>query len=590
MFRLFKAELKKIFMKPSIFVVTALIITMLALSFFVFHPEDKKDYLDTYAPAPTGSQSFDNWYASGFNTAPTDELRNATAIKYLKDAEDSIDFYLDYDTETDGVVKLKNMWQTFQSAYDNFCQNYNTPESTDSDREALLTKINTFKTTYQNMLKSPSKIYFLVKTSSNQNIEDYLYKLSYVYTEISSNPTRFSTKKAKDEYVINQFRNSGILSTSKKTGFMENELNQIVQFAPNKNDIATLKTYINTARTRLLEQRDVIETYYAQNTGTGKAQQILKLRMYIADYKLTAKYAYDIVVNGSLIYGIPSSAENSLTSYKNFDNTNFYKIKITYSQTKYMFDNEVYEYDYGTPFSLSAPSNNSANGFDYSYFALRLCSLFITVYLVVLAAGTIAGEQNAGTLKLLAIRPLSRSKLLTGKSLAIFAIGGILLAVSSLASLVIGGVTYGLSSASIMTVFNGTTTIIISPILLYLIAFFTMYIEIVFYASLSIFISTAFKSNVGAVSISTLAFFVSTILNGILTNVPAMGFLPFTNISFFKYFGSAFMANTSDFLMMILSPGVFIGATFISSLIIYLITVSVLIYIPYLIFKNRDLK
>lgn len=589
MFRLFKAELKKIFMKPSIFVVTGLIITMLALSFFVFKPAEKTDYLDTYASAPSGSQSFDNWYASVFNTAPSEELKNAEAINYLNKAEESIDFYLDFDAEADGIVKIKELWQSLQNSFDNF-KAASSSQRTDADREALISKINSFKSTFESMLNNSSKIYFLIKTAGYENISNYLFQLTNIYAQMISNPSRYNTKDLKNEYIEKEFSNTGIFSTSKKTGLMLNELNNIVQFEPNKNDIATLKTYISTAKTRLIEQRDVIETYYQENSETGRSQQISKLRVYIADYKLTAKYAYDIVNAGTIIYGIPSYMQTSLPAYKNFQNTNFDKIKTTFSQTKYLFDNEDYQYNYATPYSLSAPSNESINGFDYSYFALRLCTLFITVYLVVLAAGTIAGEQNAGTLKLLAIRPFSRAKLLTGKSLAIFAIGGILLAVSSISSLVIGGVTYGLASANIMTVFNGTTTIVISPILLYLIAFFAMYIEIVFYASLSIFISTAFKSNVGAVSISTLAFFLSTILNGVLTNVPAMGFLPFTNISFFKYFSSAFMASSGDFLMMILSPGVFIGATFWSSLIIYLITVSVLIYIPYFIFRNRDLK
>ena len=583
MFRLFKAELKKIFMKPSIFVVTGLIITMLALSFFVFKPEEKTEYLDTYAQAPSGSQTFDNWYAKGFGQMAQDEAAN-----YLNTAEDLITFYKDFDSQTDGVNKLKSLWQAVQESYDNFVSIYNSSKSNDSERETLKSKINAFKSAYDTMLEKPSKVYILVKSTSDDNITKYLYELNDIYTRLGAISS--TTKGAKDAYVINNFRDSGILSTSTKTGLMSNELNNIIQFEPNKNNIATLGTYITTAQTRLDEQKNAIDAYYSDNAGSGKSQQILRLRMYIADYKLTAKYAFDIVSNGSLIYGIPKSAENNLNSYKNFECKNLYQVKISFNQTKYMFDNEVYEYQFATPFSLSQPSNNSLNGFDYSYFALRLCSLFITVYLVVLAAGTIAGEQNAGTLKLLAIRPFSRSKLLTGKSLAIFAIGGILLAVSSLASLVIGGVTYGLSSANIMTVFNGTSVMVISPFMLYLIAFLTMFIEIVFYASLSIFISTAFKSNVGAVSISTLAFFVSLIINGLLTNVPAIGFLPFTNISFFKYFGSAFITSTSDFIAMILSPGVFVGATFWSSLIIYLITVAVLIYIPYLIFKNRDLK
>ena len=595
MFRLFKAELKKIFMKPSIFVVTGLIILMLAFSFFVFSPKDKTDYLDTYAPYSLisgNTASFDNWYSQGFNTADSsEELRNRDAITYLNNASNIIDFYVNYDTETDGIVYIKNLWSNLQISYDNFSSIYSSSKSNDTERNDLLAQITNFETQYNLMANNNLKIYFFVKSNVHENISKYLYELKDTYTRLNMITNTSSNKGAKDAYVINSFRNSGIFNYQDKNGYMLNALNTIVQCKPNKNSIKTLETYVTTAATRLLDQQVEVEKYYNDNKNDSPKQaQIERLRKYIADYKLTAKYAFDVIKYGSFYYGIPKSIETSLTSYNGFQSMNLYQIEIAYNQKTYMFDNGLYEYNYATPFSLSEPSNQSANGYDFSYFALRLCSLFITIYLVVLAAGTIAGEQSAGTLKLLAIRPFSRSKLLTGKSLAIFAIGGILLAVSSVASLVVGAVTYGLSSQTIITIFNGTTTIMISPFALYIIAFLTMYVEILFYASLSIFISTAFKSNVGAVSISTLAFFISLILNGILTNVPVIGFLPFTNICFFKYFGSTFATNSGDFISSILSPGVFIGSTFWSSLIIYLISVAVLIYIPHLIFKNRDLK
>ena len=49
MFRLYKAELKKIFLKPSIFVVTGLLILMLALSTFLYNPntrDNSKNYVN----------------------------------------------------------------------------------------------------------------------------------------------------------------------------------------------------------------------------------------------------------------------------------------------------------------------------------------------------------------------------------------------------------------------------------------------------------------------------------------------------------------------------------------------------------------
>ncbi|MBO7508209.1 MAG: ABC transporter permease [Clostridia bacterium] len=239
----------------------------------------------------------------------------------------------------------------------------------------------------------------------------------------------------------------------------------------------------------------------------------------------------------------------------------------------------------------SSPSNIAVNGFDYSYYALKLCAFFITVYIVVLAAGTIAGEQSAGTLKLLAIRPYTRNKLLSAKILATFAIGAILLFVSSIASLVIGGVTYGFNFTNVLAVFNSTMAFSISPALLYFVALLSIFVEVMFYALLSVFISTVFKSNIGAVSISTLIFFISLVLNTLAVNAPLLGLLPFVNVNFFKYFGSAFLPNSGNKLIsQILTPTVFAGSTFWSSFIIYMVTIIVITIVTHLIFKKRDIK
>ena len=263
------------------------------------------------------------------------------------------------------------------------------------------------------------------------------------------------------------------------------------------------------------------------------------------------------------------------------------------TKNQYLFDTETYDYDYAEPFSIVQPSNKEINGYDYSYFALRLCAFFITVYVVVLAAGTIAGEQSAGTLKLLAIRPYGRNKLLSSKIWATLSAGAILLFVSSIASMVIGGVTYGLGSASVLVIFNAQSVSVIHPMILYVISVLLMFVEISFYGALSVFISTVFKSNIAAVSISTLIFFLSLVINVVATHLPLLGIIPFVNVNFFKYFGSSFVAgmkNSQNTLQKILTPTVFSGSTFITSLILYLLTTVVVVIVTHIIFKKRDIR
>ena len=218
--------------------------------------------------------------------------------------------------------------------------------------------------------------------------------------------------------------------------------------------------------------------------------------------------------------------------------------------------------------------------------------MFIIIYIVVLAAGTIAGEQSAGTMKLLAIRPFNRKKLLYGKMLAIFCVGLILLTVSSIATIVIGGINYGLGSATMLVIADATVAVPMSAFGVYIIAFMTMLIEIIFYATISIFISTVFKSNIGAVTVSILILFVSLVLNIIAINVPILRFLPFTNVNLFKYFGASFLSSNSaqNVLQGILTPSVFVGASFWFSFIYIAITIAVLNVASYFKFKNQDIK
>ena len=583
MFRLFKAELKKIFMKPSIFVVTGLIILMLALSFFLYNPSEKKNYLDAY----TGGLQSGSTVGDYYNKFYLDESSGipAQAKRNLDEAQNYANFYMNFDDETDGIGYLQSEWSEIQDYYNEYKDVYLRNKSQLSEyRKNLKSKIEDFSTTYKQKAGNSNYIYFLVKDDVDDSINDYLNNLSYFFERVSSLPG----SEADIKLISDLIPSSGIFDTKTKKGKMSAALNSFIKFAPDKNYVSSLQTYIDTANSRLEEQSKTINSYNSENSLVRKTDEF---RTYLSNYVLTSKYAKNIVEYGIQEKGYSTISNAELKKYKNCKNINTYQLKIDYTQTKYLFDNQEYDYNYATPFSLSEVSNTTINGYDYSYYALRLCSLFITVYLVVLAAGTIAGEQSAGTLKLMAIRPYSRSKLLIGKSLATFAIGGILLLVSAVASLVIGLASYGLESANIMAVFNATDVVILSPIVLYLIAFFTMYLEILFYASLAIFISTAFKSNVGAVSVSTLIFFVSLIINGTTTGVAALGFLPFTNISFFKYFGSAFLQTKSQSIIaMILSPGTFIDSTFWSSFVIYLISVAVLIYIPHLVFRNRDLK
>lgn len=598
MFRLFKAELKKIFLKPSIFVVTGLIILMLAVSIFIYKPATKDEEYVEYPSTLTTVNDYYNY----FNTNTAYNARIATD-DLLVQAEAYLDYY---STNQNTVEKLKNDWQavrviysgstsepyaSYINAYDRYNATKNNPSSTETEiqtaynqlvnkRNELKSAIENFTAEYTGYVNNEAVTFLVTPELDHEIYNEYLIQMIGYFNNADAGSDNT------DLYILNNLKSSQIFDK------IANDLNKLLKFEPDTDYVNSLYDYVNQAKERNTALLQEIQNYnYEKQSSTTDEDKegILKL---ITDYYLNASYAKNIVVKGVQISGISKYTATNITKYKNFQNTNVYELKESYTKFKYLFDNETYKYNFADPFSIIQPSNTNLNGFDYSFFALRLCAFFITIYIVVLAAGTIAGEQSSGTLKLLAIRPYGRHKLLSAKIYATLSIGAILMFVTSIASLVVGGITYGFSSLPILAVFNASSAFVIHPILLYLISMLTMLLEVMFYAMISIFISTVFKSNVAAVAISILLFFVSLVLNIIAVNIPWLGLIPFVNVNLFKYFGASFVSNFNgtNLLQTILTPTVFAGSTFWSSVIIYLITFTAITIGTHAVFKKRDIK
>ena len=607
MFRLFRAELKKIFLKPSIFVVTGLIILMLAISTFIYKPDTRSIYTINYNSLSGYSvKQYYNYFT---------EKEASNAKNYSDNLMTQADAYVNRYADGNNVIEqLINDWRSVEALFDttpneDYVSLYSQYQTTDDEtqktsllteldiqKSKLKTAITDFQTSYASYARDGSEIYFLVDSKLDKVIRnEHLQSALTVFD-------RAVGKSDEHSFIISELRGLNIFAN------VFDDLNQLLPFKPAEELIAQLKTnkivdgnivvneespiVIGQARLDSIfaEMTDFYDLHKSDSETTPEDRKTIIA--YMSEYCTTANYVFRIIESSIKVSGLSTYTAMDITKFKNFEGANYYQLKEILAKTQYLFNTETYEYDYAEPFSVIQPSNEELSGFDYSYFALRLCTFFITIYIVVLAAGTIAGEQSAGTLKLLAIRPYSRNKLLTAKILATLAIGAILLFVSSVASLVVGGVTYGLNFTTVLAVFNASSAFAVSPLILYVIAMFTMLAEVIFYALISIFISTVFKSNIAAVAISILIFFVSLVINVIATDVPLLGLIPFVNVNFFKYFGSAFLANANgnDLIQKILTPTVFSGSTFWSSLILYSLTMIIVIVTTHIIFRKRDIR
>jgi len=267
-----------------------------------------------------------------------------------------------------------------------------------------------------------------------------------------------------------------------------------------------------------------------------------------------------------------------------------YEQKESLSKNLFLFQNNKFSYEYANSFNVANPSNVSVNAFDFAYFTLELFSFIIIIYVVVLGAGMIAGEEANGTMKLLAMRPYKRYKIFLGKIFAALRVALIFVVIGAVASFITGSYIYGTASLPILSIFNMEFVIISSPYIVFMVYLFTLFIEILFYTIIAVSISSIFKSYIGAVTISILIYFLSMILSFVL-GANWLKFIPLTHTNLFKYFGSAFSGDTAvGGLNSLLTPPILPDSDFMFSVAALSITIIILLVVALKIFSKRDLK
>lgn len=613
MFRLYKAELKKIFLKPSIFVVTGLLILLLAISAFLYRPQTRSNFVVDYNSFNTAlTNSCDTvqevWdrFSTGnevYSYAHNEQLlASAEAyINYYKNNKNNLELIQSrYQSVYNSCVAYQQTFAGYETAYlnaqqyptaDNQTTLANSKTGLDAARNKFLNDFETFYDFYKGVINDQKTTVLVTETLDKTLFNFYgSFDRSNYVRLVDSGLNDYEANKS---YLQKLFPNtSGAYFLDTLDGYID----QLIAFDVDQNVVEDMPNILTEGRSWLGDDnsglyQQILDYYTAHQASDNPAhtKEIIKL---VTDYNLAANYISKIVTNSIRVTGLHKLGTVDIQQFAPFKKSNLYQIQEELTKVNYLFDVKDFEYNYASVFSINQPSNENINGFDYSYFALRLCTLFIVVYIVVLAAGTIAGEQSSGTMKMLAIRPFSRNKLLTSKMGAIFTVGAILLVVSSLATLVIGGISYGFASAPMLVIADASLALPMGAFWVYSLAFFTMFLEILFYASLSIFISIVFKSHIGAVTVSILLFFVSLVLNVVAVNVPILRFLPFTNVNLFKYFGASFISTNSaqNVLQGILTPSVFVGANLTFSYIYYMIVLGLLEFFSFFMFKKRDIK
>lgn len=143
----------------------------------------------------------------------------------------------------------------------------------------------------------------------------------------------------------------------------------------------------------------------------------------------------------------------------------------------------------------------------------------VTIFTVVIAADSVAGEFAGGTIKLLLIRPASRSKILLSKYISTVIFSLLLLVVLFLTSFILGGILYGFSDVGLPYVYAGKDLVVHeSSMIGHAISTYGLKcIELVMIVTLAFMISTVFRSSSLAIGLSLGFLFLGQMITLILT-------------------------------------------------------------------------
>lgn len=597
MFKLFKAELKKILLRPSIFIMTGILAVVLVFAYGIFKPAErvssKVEILDT-----TVSKVASKFFSTNTYYSKSDSL------SVIESAQGIIDLYK---TESDAIDKIKAAVESLNVDAKTFVNYIGmlasneagiSTQSAKKMRDNLLERVTALNDTYTNYnieLSENSYPRILIKSVDHEMIAERLSQLQKV---LSSDIA--AGQGAVQSYTIMaqslEAYNISVSTTEFKldiTPVFDNIVN--IEIEAEKLD-ALKTTYIDVAYQRLDAIEAEIDTFVAENTtGDNSANNELlskrnELNVLISKYYNTCTQVYDIINSRLLALISEEYTEDEFTSFYRFEDYNRYEYNQTEIKQDFLFQNAAFDYEYANPLSFGQSSNFTPNAYDFMYYTLELFSFIIIIYCVVIGSNMIAGEQSNGTLKLLAIRPYSRNKLLTSKILATAFFMIIFVSLSSVITFIAGAAIYGMDSLPILMIFDASKAFVVSPLFMILVYILSLIVRIFVYICIAFAISTIFKSHVGATTISILCYFVTLIFAFFLADKPIFKYIPLNNIDFFKYLGGGTFVNSSGISIsnLFVSP-ILPDTGFLFSLIMLAISVITILTTTYVVFNKRDI-
>lgn len=186
---------------------------------------------------------------------------------------------------------------------------------------------------------------------------------------------------------------------------------------------------------------------------------------------------------------------------------------------------------------IIASGDNDANNWEMMKLETTILYQLITIFTVVKAADSVAGEFSTGTIKLLLIRPWSRSMILLSKFVALLLFALLQMALCFVVTWGLNAALFGISSDS-SAVIPSFSPVAGESVWVYIgLLYLYLFIAQVMILSVAFMLSAAFRSGGLAIGLSIFVLLSGSFITGMLslTEKPWVKYVLFANVDLTSY-------------------------------------------------------
>lgn len=565
MFKICSLEIKKLLSRIEFYIFITLLAGVLIVSAFVFKPEVRKDTSIKIA-GETVNEVYDKFNKiDGIKESLNASINNVTS---------SAEVYIKTDVKSEINILFKDL--------DNNCFNFNDKLNTISTPakqelvKGIIVKLENLATTINNYLEY----------TKNQT-EYYILVTEYDYTALYSTINLIRNNFSADNYAEMASNYCDVYSTQLKSNLSKLIYPELKETA-SQYRLNSHLNHITTLRLDEINQKiinlntDCLQDNALNNSTIMKNKITTLINNYINVVNLYTE-GYSSAMCSKALSGLNNSTRKDLIGYSN---VLLHEQEDKAIINEYCILHNLNPENYSKELSASHTSNYTKNSYDYSYFAISMIAILVTIFAIYMSS--VLTNDNIGKLRMIAIRPIKRSKIFFGKYLATILVSLTALLISLGIAITIGGFKFGFDTNNILMVINSQFVVIMHPMIAIAIYMFSLLIIVAIYTALALTLTTFIKNKFIVLSV-ILAFYVFNTTLPIFFDVYSwLRFYPFANINLMAFFSGNRLTNNSV-IAKLFNSEIYFGMNIWISLSYILIITTLVLAIGKIMFRKKDL-